>query len=53
MKGVNIYNFKRKENKIMDGDLSIIREQGEYMEPVPLTAEESATVEAANNSEDE
>ena len=39
----------------MDGDnkkvqLSIIREQGEYMEPVQLTAEESATVTSRENT---
>lgn len=29
--------------------LSIIREQGEYMEPVALTAEENATVANSDN----
>ena len=33
------------ENK----NYGIIREQGEYMEPVPLTAEENATVNEACN----
>ena len=42
----------------MDGDvkkvqLSVIREQGEYMEPVPLTAEESATVTSRESSSEE
>ena len=28
----------------------IIREQGEYMEPVPLTSEENAIINESNNS---
>lgn len=34
------------ENK----NYGIIREQGEYMEPVPLTPEENARVNEASNS---
>ena len=33
-------------------EYGIIREQGEYMDPVPLTPEENASVNEAN-SEDE
>ena len=32
---------------------SIIREQGEYMEPVLLTEEENNTVKESNTKEDE
>lgn len=37
----------------MDNNLSIIREQGEYMDPVPLTPEESATVDSRENGKSE
>ena len=35
----------------MDTGYGIIREQGEYMEPVPLTPEEVATINEAQNTE--
>ena len=34
----------------MDSNLNLIREQGEYMEPVPLKPEESAVVEDRENT---
>lgn len=33
-------------------EYGIIREQGEYMDPVPLTPEENASVNEANNESD-
>lgn len=35
----------------MDTNYSIIREQGEFMDPVELTEEENATVKAALKTE--
>lgn len=34
-------------------DYGIIREQGEFMEPVPLTPEENAIVNNDKNTDDE
>ena len=38
------------DNNVKHVQLNVIREQGEYMDPVPLSAEESATVASRDNT---